>query len=248
MSDESENSLSPYLLAVMSEEYLRMRCCSGEDYNANSCPERSIKVSSSNHQHDIELSSDFMPTNTRSKYTPAQQKEIIRIFKNHHCHDDAMKEINGIPEFERVQKRKVIRWIQSSNSGAIMGRPISKEFESEVLIEVKEKWKPSMGSFNAFVTKSATTVFNREYWSEEKQAFCVKKWKEEKSTRSLKFTTRWVEGWIKRANFMLYANKRAGKNLSSTDSDQSSFASSSDGSSCSRLTDCIDPLLLSAHR
>ena len=227
MIDESENHLSPYLLAVLSEEYHRMHCYSDEDNNESSSSERSIKVPSSN-EHDMEdfeqpseslsttesVADEVVPsdhlTTKRPKYTEAQQNEIIRIFKSHQCQDNAMKEINDIPEFKRIQKRKVIRWIKSSNSGTKMGRPTSTEFESEVLVEVKKNWKPYMGSFNAFVTKTANAVKNREYWSEEKQAFCVKKWKEEKQTHALKFTTRWVEGWMKRA--MRHANSKVDKN------------------------------------
>lgn len=265
MSYASENSLSPYLLAVMSEEYLRMRCCSGEDNDTSSSyPERSIKVSSLSNEHEqddeFEKSSETKSTTEssadevlssrnltkkkapRTKYTDDQQEEIIGIYKRHPCPDDAMKEIKAIPEYKSVQKRKVIRWIKSINNKAKMGRPIDPEFEREVLVEVKENWKPNMGSFNAFVTKSATTVFNRKYWSEEEQAFCLQKWKEAKGTRRLKFTTRWIEGWIRRA--MQHGNSGADKNPSGTDSDQSSSTSSANKSSGR-----IGPLLLlSAHR
>jgi len=207
---KSELSLPSFFEAILLEEYRRMNCSSSEDQNESSSPERGIKLSP--HENDVEefraLSGDKSSADsdeevvsiqkpaakTRSKYTPAQQKEIIRIFNSHLCQNEAMKKINDIAEYKHVYKRKVLRWISSNKT---MGRPICREFENEVLEEVKNHWKDHMPSYNKFVATCAVAVFNREYWSEEDQVF-VKKWTTEKLTRKLKFTTKWIGGLLKR--------------------------------------------------
>jgi len=87
------------------------------------------------------------------------------------------------------------------------GRPKSKEFEDEVLIECEKLFVNIYGprtkalSSNdysyAHVRKSAMDVWNRDYW-DEVSSNNIKKWQFNRRTRNLKFTNKWIHGVLHR--------------------------------------------------
>jgi hypothetical protein len=130
-----------------------------------------------------------------------------------------MKAINQIHGFESIYKRKIERWKLSSKP---MGRPVSREFENEVITEYAEYWKKnynnknssssSTSNYYSFCTsgakpyisnsvlkKCALAVFDRDYWDEKSNAY-IKKWHIDKLTSKLCFSNRWITGLLMRSN------------------------------------------------
>ena len=158
-------------------------------------------------------------TYNRPKYSDDQQRKVIEIYDSFPCKLTAMKAINQIHGFESIYKRKIERWKLSSKP---MGRPVSREFENEVITEYAEYWKKncinknsnssSTSSYYSFCTsgakpyisnsvlkKCALAVFDRDYWDEKSNSY-IKKWHIDKLTSKLCFSNRWITGLLMRSN------------------------------------------------
>jgi len=142
----------------------------------------------------------------RRKYTLDEQRYIINIYDTHECKTEAMNKINSIEGFEHVYERKIKRWKQCSAKP--MGRPVSQEFEEEVLREyvlavAKIDWTSRNCPFSYSKLKQcATRVFDREYEDNVVDGVVTfhKKWQKDSRTRNLQFTSRWITGMIRRAS------------------------------------------------
>lgn len=142
----------------------------------------------------------------RRKYTLDEQHHIINIYDTHECKTEAMHKINSIEGFEHVYERKIKRWKHCSAKP--MGRPVSQEFEEEVLQEyvsavAKIDWTSRNCPFSYSKLKQcATKVFDREYEDSIADGVVTyhKKWLKDSRTRNLQFTSRWITGMIRRAS------------------------------------------------
>jgi len=145
----------------------------------------------------------------RPKYSDDEQRKVIEIYDSFPCKIMAMKAINEMHGFESIYKRKIERWKRSDKS---MGRPVSQEFEKEVIEEYINTYKKSnrnnnshlsVGEMNLYVNNSslkkcALVVWDREYWDEKTNAH-IKKWHTDKLTCNLRFTGKWIGGLLKRS-------------------------------------------------
>lgn len=144
-------------------------------------------------------------TYKRPKYSDDQQRKVIEIYDSFPCKLTAMKVINQMHGYESIYKRKIERWKRSDKP---MGRPVSREFEDEVIKEYIEYRKricinscitsganPIMT--NASLKKCALAVFDRDYWDEKSNSY-IKKWQIDKRTCNLCFSNRWITGMLMR--------------------------------------------------
>jgi len=115
----------------------------------------------------------------------------------------------------------------NANTAIVRGRPICDEFEDEVLFECqrslqnsndkntgKKSSKSKMFSY-AHVKKCAIEVFNRDYYD---NTTSVKKWQQNKKTRNLCFTNKWIHGVLQR-HFKQSNNYAESSSLSFSDDD-----------------------------
>jgi hypothetical protein len=79
-----------------------------------------------------------------------------------------------------------------------MGRPISQEFESEVLDEYKRLFPPLTELSRHSLRVCGHRVLNREYANAD-SGVMEQKWLKDPLTRSLQFTDRWITGILKRS-------------------------------------------------
>jgi len=138
----------------------------------------------------------------RRKYTLEEQRTIIKLYDGFKCKAAAMRAINSIEGFEHVYVRKIRRWKSQSKP---MGRPVSPEFE----LEVMEEYLMAMQQITCLSTRQksshsyskmkecAKKVFNNDYWDEDSFSY-VKKWQLDKRTCNLQFTNKWVSGMLRR--------------------------------------------------
>ena len=102
--------------------------------------------SDNDNNDDIDISFDDTNGNTssmissktkRKAYLVSEQREIIGIYDSFDNKIDAINYIKSMNGYHEIYERKIKYW-KSSNK--IMGKPISQEFEDEILREcVKEK-------------------------------------------------------------------------------------------------------------
>ena len=78
-----------------------------------------------------------------------------------------------------------------------MGRPISQEFESEVLDEYKRHFPPHTELSRDYLRVCGHRVLNREYVNAD-TGVMKQKWLEDSRTRKLKFTYKWFKGILTR--------------------------------------------------
>jgi len=202
--------LSHFLGAVVAAEYEKLE--NDLIMNVHRIVESKSNDSTSDSeasQTKLEIRSGIDPTQgsitdvkrKRPKYSDDEQKRVIQIYDSFSCKLTAMKAINEIRGYENIYKRKIERWKRSSKS---MGRPVSREFENEVIQEYRHAFSNLSGQMmsqyvtNSSLKKCALIVFDREYWDDKTKTF-VKKWHLDKLTCNLCFTSKWISGVLKRS-------------------------------------------------
>jgi len=139
---------------------------------------------------------------TRRKYTIDERRTIIKLYDSFKCKTEAMRVINSIEGFENVYVRKIRRWKSQSKP---MGRPVSPEFEQEVMEEYLMAMQRTLtcplrrrsSHSYSMMKECARKVFNNDYWDEDTLSF-VKRWQLDKRTGNLQFTNKWVSGMLRR--------------------------------------------------
>ena len=172
--------------------------CSTMDEIENKPDKKCLVIENDNDDSDSDLgnSEEKISKIKRIKYPLEQRSLIIGIFEGYECKKEAMLRINQMKGCEGLEKRKILRWI-SSKSNFTMGRPISEEFEAEVIKECKTNNKDG-STLHKYIKKCATVVLNREYWDEDSQSY-IQKWLNDTRTRNLQFTSRWIKGFLTRS-------------------------------------------------
>ena len=205
--------LSHFLEVVVAAEYEKMEC---NIHNITNIIENNVNKSndmtssssdSESSQKDVRSPSASSPLQNsnmelkrkRPKYSDAEQRRVIELYDSFQCKVTAMKVINQMNGYESIYKRKIERWKRSDKS---MGRPVSQEFEKEVIEEYRSKCN-GLSNVDTYVTsaqlkKCALAVFDRDYWDEKTNTF-TKKWHIDKRTCNLCFTSKWIAGLLKRS-------------------------------------------------
>ena len=130
----------------------------------------------------------------RRKYSVEEQHEIIRIYDSINKKTKAIKFLQISYGYHEIYERKIKRWKTSAKKP--MGRPISHEFESEVLNEYRGLLPHTILSRDN-LRMCGYKVLNREYVNTD-SGVSEKKWRMDPRTRNLLFTDRWISGMLKR--------------------------------------------------
>jgi len=164
----------------------------------------------------------------RHKYTEQDRNEIISFYDQFKCKARAMEVINSITGFEQLKARQVRRWKNSNSSSSIskksMGRPVSEQFELEVLEEyhlaahqlivnenhpVKDDHpsgsldlSPSNSRSSSRSSSKYDFMLLRECaakvldfdYHDDCSGKVIKKWQFDKRTCNLRFTNKWISG------------------------------------------------------
>jgi len=119
---------------------------------------------------------------------------------------DAVRAVCNPPNARHVASGKSPDNANENLSGrkTLSGRPVSDEFEAAVLCECqlsgvskKKKSTSSNGYSYLSVKMCANKVLNKDYWDAGSFSF-TKKWKLDRRTSKLKFTNKWVCGFLRR--------------------------------------------------
>jgi len=150
-----------------------------------------------NYNNDINHSSyeRILNNGQRRKYSVEEQKRIIRIYDAINNKTKAIKFLQDICGYNEIYVRKIKRWKSPANKP--MGRPISQEFEAEVLDEYNKHFPPQTELLRDNLRMCGYLVLNREYFNADSGAM-EKKWLKDTRTRNLKFTYKWIKGMLKR--------------------------------------------------
>jgi hypothetical protein len=132
----------------------------------------------------------------RRNYSAEEQLEIIRIYDSINKKTKAIKFLQVVCGYNEIYERKIKRWKTCTKKP--MGRPISQEFESEVLDEYKRLFPPHTELLHDNLRVCGHRVLNREYVNAN-SGVMEKKWLKDPRTRSLQFTDRWIIGILKRS-------------------------------------------------
>ena len=145
-------------------------------------------------------------TTTRNhNFSISERKSIMALYNSFDCKSTAMKLIQSIEGYENLTERRIKRWSKKSSLKA-PGRPISEEFEDEVLVACSQSpyvksdrvhSKVSMYSY-ALVRECAYQVLHRDYWDESTGLY-DKKWLNDSRTSKLQFTNKWILGMLQRS-------------------------------------------------
>ena len=216
-------SLPQYFIDVIQAERIKLNCSSMDD-GVKSCENDKCIILETDDDDDsvLECSNVKKKKTSRLKYSAEQRSLAIEIYDKFDCKKEAMLRINQMKGFEALEKRKILRW-KNSKSNFTMGRPISEEFEAEVMKECKSSNKNGSTSLHNHIKACAKTVLNREYWNEEVHSY-TQKWLKDTRTRSLLFTSRWIMGLLARSGkgrsmeSSAYSCSSSSSSISDTDS------------------------------
>ena len=167
--------------------------------------------------HDKSSISDELRESIAAKnrmLSPAERKALVDLYDSTDCRTTAMSLINAAQNGDQViTERRIKRW-KKGGMFKISGRPLSVEFEEEVIKECESTQPKKSSSVNIypyeFVRECAIIVYNKDYWDKESSSF-IKKWHHDKTTCKLRFSNRWVLGLMQRVS-----KRRIAASLSST--------------------------------
>lgn len=165
----------------------------------------SISLRSSTDMEHIESSISAMvkaATNISPRlFSLEERKVLIDIYDSTDDKTIAMNLVNDATQNSEqiLTERRIKRW-KKSGMLKIPGRPLSVEFEEEVIAECERtQLKEAASSVSLrsctyeFIRTCAINVFNKDYWDDESSSF-IKKWHHDKKTSKLRFSNRWVLG------------------------------------------------------
>lgn len=116
---------------------------------------------------------------------------------------------NELNAYDATSKSPDNSYGNLSGRKTLSGRPVSDEFEAAVLgecqlsgVSKKKKSASSNGYSYLSVKMCANIVLNKDYWDADSFSF-TKKWKLDRRTSKLKFTNKWVCGFLKRSTLKL---------------------------------------------
>jgi len=133
-----------------------------------------------------------------------QRNAVLHIYNNLGCNRNAVQLIKSFDGYQNLNERRIKRWMKNPDLKS-PGRPISEEFEDEVIAEcdlsITHKKKKLSATSNRYsynlVKECAFKVFNKDYWNVKESSF-IKKWHFDPRTSKLHFTNKWVVGLLQR--------------------------------------------------
>jgi hypothetical protein len=156
----------------------------------------------------IEPSTSTMVDTTvgRRFFSLEERKVLVDIYDSTDDKTTAMLLVNNASQNgeQIITERRIKRWKKSGNI-KIPGRPLSVEFEEEVIaecerIQLKESSSVSLSTCtHEFIKMCAINVFNKDYWDNQSSSF-IKIWHHDKKTCNLRFSNRWVIGLMQRVS------------------------------------------------
>ena len=139
----------------------------------------------------------------RLLFSLAERKALVDLYDSTDDKITAMSLVNDATQNgeQIITERRVKRW---KKSGLLKtGRPLSVEFEDEVIAECERTQSKESSSANIYpyelVRANAIIVFNKDYWDDASSSF-IKKWHQDKKTCKLRFSNRWVFGLMQRVS------------------------------------------------
>ena len=147
----------------------------------------------------------------RAMYSDSQRDQLIAVFKDET--KDGMKEINGTPGYEKVDKNMIYRWMRNTSRKKIKtGRKYCVEFEDEVwsnciLYNVLTESDHERFTIVAnccysydVIRHCANTVLETLYKVVDSRGreTLVQKWKLNSLTMNLKFSNKWISAALRR--------------------------------------------------
>lgn len=145
----------------------------------------------------------------RRRYSDSEKETIIGIYHQYDVKEAALTIIRSIPTFEKVDRNMIKRWIKRPEKGGIpkLGRPVCNEFERDVLqmcIKEAQNSGARMDDSSIFsystVRRCAIATVNAYYPDEHGNM--VQKWQMFRTEKKLKFSNKWVNGFMKRLREM----------------------------------------------
>ena len=139
----------------------------------------------------------------RLLFSLAERKVLVDLYDSTDDKTTAMSLVNATQNGEQtITEQRIKRW-KKSGMLKLPGRPLSVEFEEEVIAECERTQSKESSSTNIypyeFVRMCAVNVFNKDYWDDESSSF-IKKWHHDKKTCKLRFSNRWVLGLMQRVS------------------------------------------------
>ena len=140
----------------------------------------------------------------RLLFSLAERKALVDLYDSTDDKITAMSLVNDATQNgeQIITERRVKRW-KKSGLLKMQGRPLSVEFEDEVIAECERTQSKESSSANIYpyelVRASAINVFNKDYWDDASSSF-IKKWHQDKKTCKLRFSNRWVFGLMQRVS------------------------------------------------
>jgi len=133
-----------------------------------------------------------------------QRNAVVHIYNILGCNEGAVKLIKSFDGYKDLNGRRIKRWMKNPDVKN-PGRPISEEFEDEVIAECelstthkKNQLSTTSNRFSYILVKEcALKVFNRDYWNVKESSF-IKKWHTDPRTSKLHFSNKWVVGLLQR--------------------------------------------------
>ena len=154
----------------------------------------------------VKLTPNMTSTRPRTycTFTNTDRKAVVDFYSQHDCKVTALKLIRANAGFETLTDRKIHRWMNAVGIKKSAGRPVCDQFEAEVLAECDKCPQQSASTYShpysyAFVRECGHRVLNNYYWNEDNSS-CTKKWLLDKRTRHLKLTNKWVSGLLRRSS------------------------------------------------
>ena len=156
-------------------------------------------------EHIESSASDMVRTTTTATlklFSIAERKVLVDLYDSTDDKTTAMSLVNATQNGEQIiTERRIKRW-KKSGMLKIPGRPLSVEFEEEVIAECERTQSKESSSSVCiypyeFVRVCAINVFNKDYWDDESSSF-IKRWHHDKKTCKLRFSNRWVLGLMQR--------------------------------------------------
>lgn len=154
----------------------------------------------------VKSSSSSSAATTVVPFNNEQREAVAYLYNFIGNNKNTQKIINvkSFDVFEDLNRKRPNRWMKQSFPKPT-GRPISEEFEHEVLAECEQSSASNKKKVSStankypynFVRECAATVFDREYWDENDLCF-VKKWHMDPRTSKLQLTNKWVVGLLRR--------------------------------------------------
>lgn len=140
----------------------------------------------------------------RRFYSLDEREMIIKIFKLFKVDYEAVNLIQSIPTFEKVDLNMIRRWIRKTTPNKKCGKPVNAEFEKEILIkcitEISKTPECAVDDLTAqsysIIRKCALETVEEE--TKDEVGNTVPRWRDKKGCRHLKFTSKWIHGFLKR--------------------------------------------------